>query len=296
MTPSRPQTIRAQARASASGRSRRGFALPLVVMLTFVASISLVLILERRTVAHRTVQRQIQTYTGHHRAAGIKECVGRWLTTTRVRGQQSLSETGRAFRMALPSGEGIDVRFEDGQGTALTDDTNLGSERRQIVRRMRDYLEQLPPELTHRTMRGFGPPEISLRSAPAIVIEALVIAVVEQPSRQVRAVEAILSRRNAGVLSREELPRALSDVGLSDEERDLMLAMLVETPTLWHVVADITDSRGVLLSRSGGLMDWRPEARSDQFTQTGMFLTWEDLPAEEEALGLPVSGAYAGTR
>jgi len=296
MTPPRARPMGAQVRSAGAMRSRRGFALPLVVLLTFVASISLVLILERRTVAHRTVQRQIQVYTGHHRAAGIKECVGRWLTTTRVRGQQSLSETGRAFRMALPSGEGIDVRFEDGQGTALTDDTNLGIERKLIVRRMREYLAQLPPELTYRATRGFGPPEISIRSAPAIVIEALVIAVVEQPSRQERAVEAILSRRNAGLLSREELPRALSDVGLSDEERDLMLGMLVDAPTLWYVVADITDSRGVLLSRSGGLMEWRPEARSEQFTQTGMFLTWEDLPVEEEALGVPVSGAYAGTR
>ncbi len=281
-------------RMTGSHRSRRGFALPLVVLLAFIASLSLVVLLERRAVSHRTVQRQVQAYTGHHRAAGLKECVNRWLSTTRVRGQESLSETGRAFRLVLPSAEAIDVRFEDGQGAAMIDETNLGGDRRRIVRRMREYLEQLPPELTHRATRNVGPAEISIRSAPAIVIEALVVAMVDEPRRQQRVVEAILSRRNAGVLTREELPRALSDAGLKDEERDLMLAMLVEAPTLWRVVADITDARGYVLSRSGGLMEWRPEARSDQFSQTGMFLTWEDLPLEDEAMGQPISGAYAG--
>lgn len=285
-------TLRTQPRPR---NARRAFALPLVVLLAFVASLSLVLILERRVVSQRTVQRQIQAYTGHHRAAGVKECVSRWLSTTRVRGQESLSETGHAFRMALPTGEGIDVRFEDGQGTALTDETNLTGDRRYIVRTMREYLQQLPPELTHRVFRGVGPVEISLRSAPAIVIDALVFSIVDDPNRRQRAVEAILSRRNAGLLTRDELPRALSDAGLEEEERDLMLSMLVEAPTLWHVVAEISDGRGRLLSRSGGLMEWRPEARSEQFTQTGMFLTYEDLPVEDQADEQPLSGAYAGS-
>lgn len=285
-----------QTRRTTPGRSRRGFALPLVVLLTFIASLSLVLLLERRTVSQRTVQRQIQAYTGHHRAAGIQECVGRWLATTRVRGRQSISESGVAFRLNLPGGESISVRFEDGQGAAMLDETNLRGERREIVMLMREFLEQFPPELTDGAMRNVGPAEISLKAAPAIVINALVAAVIPDPDRQARAVEAILSRRNAGLLSREELPRALTDIGIRDEERDLMLAMLVEGPTLWHVIAEITDAGGVLLSRSGGLMEWRPEARSESFSQPGMFLTWQDLPLEDEETGQPVSGAYAGTR
>lgn len=272
---------------------RRGFALPLVVMLTFVASVALVLLLERRAVALRTTQRQVQVYTSHHRAAGIKECVSRWLATTRVRGGQSLSETGLAFRLALPGGEEIRVRFEDGQGAALIDETSLTAERRRIVQLMREYLEQLPPELTFGATRAVGPAEISMTTAPAIVIEALVVSVVD-PRRVERAVEAILSRRNVGLLSRDELPRALSDVGVTEEERDLLLSMLVESPTLWRVIAEIVNERGVMLTRSGGLMEWRPEARSDQFSQSGLFLTWDDLPLEEDEFGRPVPGAYAG--
>lgn len=282
-------------RAQLRPRSRRAFALPLVVLLTLVASLSLVLLLERRAVAHRTVQRQVQAYSGHHRAAGIQETITQWLATTRVRGRESLSDTGQAYRLVLPGGEEIRVAMADGQGAALIDETNLTAERRTIVRRMREHLERLPPELTYLATRAVGPPEISIRTAPAIVIDALVAAVVD-PDRQVRAVEAILSRRNAGLLTREELPRALADVGVTDEERDLMLAMLVESPTIWQVVAEIVGPRGERLSRSGGLMEWRPEARSDQFSHAGMFLTWEDLPVEDEAVGQPVSGVYAGSR
>lgn len=276
-------------------RSRRGFALPLVVLLTMVASLSIVLLLERRAVAHRTVQRQVQAYSGHHRAAGIQETITQWLSTTRVRGRDSLSDTGLAYRLVLPGGEEIRVLMDDGQGAAMIDETSLAAERRTIVRRMREYLEQLPPDLTDRATRSVGPAEISVRAAPAIVIEALVVAVVD-PQRQERAVEAILSRRSAGLLTREELPRALSDVGVTDEERDLLLSMLVESPSVWQVVAEIADARGEVLSRCGGLMEWRPEARSEQFGQAGMFLTWEDLPVEDEVLGQPVQGGYAGSR
>ncbi len=277
-----------------NARSRRAFALPLVVLLTLVASLSLVLVLERRSVAHRTAVRQAQTYASHHRALGVQECISQWIGTTRVRGQESISDSGLAFRLVLPKGESIDVGFEDGQGAALIDDTNLTAERRVIVRRMRQYLESLPPELTDGATRTVGPAEISIRAAPAIVIEALVYAVVSEERRD-RAVEAILSRRNGGILSREDVPRALSDVGVKDEERDLVLSMLVEGPTLWHVVAEITDSRGYLLSRSGGLMDWRPEARSDLSSQAGVFLTWQDLPLDELELdsSQPVSGRYS---
>jgi hypothetical protein len=276
--------------ARSNPRARRAFALPLVILLTFIASLSVALMLERRAVAHRTTLRQIQAYTGHHRAAGIQECIGQWIGTTRVRGGESLSASGLAFQLVLSSGESINVLFADGQGTALTDDTNLSREKREIVRRMREFLEQLPPELTDSTMRGVGPVEISLRAAPAIVIDALVAAVID-PQRQKRTVEAILSRRNAGLLTREELPRALTDIGVTDEERDLLLSMLVESPTIWNVVAEITDARGYLLSRSGGLMDWRPEARSDQFSRQGLFLSWADLPVEDDVQNYPVQGA-----
>jgi hypothetical protein len=280
---------------ASSPRTRRGFALPLVVLLTLIASLSLVLLLERRAVAHRTVQRQVQTYSAHHRAAGIQETITQWLGTTRVRGRESLSDTGLAFRLVLPGGEEIRVGMEDGQGAALIDETNLTAERRTIVRRMREYLAQQPPELTDRATRAVGPAEISIRAAPAIVIDALVVAIVD-PDRQERAVEAILSRRNAGLLTREELPRALTDVGVTDEERDLILSMLVESPSVWQIVAEIADSRGRRLSRSGGLMEWRPEARSDVSGHAGMFLTWEDLPVEDEAVGQPVQGVYSGSR
>lgn len=263
--------------------------MPLVVLLAFAASLALVVLLERRAVSQRIAARQIAQYAGHHRAAGLKEMINRWLSTTRNRVGESITPGGHAFSMELPGGERIDVSFADGQGSAMIDESSAGGDRRYIVRAMRDYLESLPPELTDRATRSVGPAEISLQTAPAVVIEALVVATVE-PERVQRAVEAILSRRNAGLLQRDRLPEALTDAGLTQDERDELLSMLVEAPTLWRVQADIVDRDGRVVSRSVGLMEWSAESRSDAFNQSGPFLTWEDIPADQIGPDRPFAG------
>lgn len=274
-----------------AGSRRRGFALPLVVLLAFVASLALVVLLERRAVSQRIAARQIAQYSGHHRAAGIKEMINRWLSTTRNRVGESISAGGHAFSMELPSGEVIEVSFSDGQGAAMIDDSAVSGDRRDLIRAMRDHLESLPPILTDGVTRSVGPAEISLQVAPAIVIEALVVATVE-PQRVPRAVEAILTRRSAGLLHRDRLPEALTDAGLNEDERDELLSMLVEAPTLWRVQADVVDRSGRIVSRSVGLMEWSIESRSDAFNQSGPFLTWEEVPVdtygfERPAVGVP---------
>lgn len=271
--------------------SRRAFALPLVVLLAMAASLALVLLLERRAVSQRIMARQIAGYTGHHRSAGIREMINRWLTTTRNRVGDALDNGGQAFRLELPGGEMVVVSFADGQGAALIDETNAVGSRRDIIRSMREYLDGLPLELTTYATRSVGPAEISLMAAPAIVIEALVVATVE-PQRVPRAVEAILARRNAGVLERQQLPDALRDVGLTEDEQAELLDMLVEAPTLWMVQADVLDQDGFLTSRSIGLMEWTVESRSDPFNQSGPFLTWDEIPLDQVEAESPGPGSY----
>ena len=169
MKPSRLQLLRARLT-----RARRAFALPLVVLLLLVGGLTVGLLLERHGVSYRAIVRNVDDYKNHHRAAGIKECILRWLDTAHGRVDQSLDADGLAFTMDV-SGEGhIDVFLFDAQGSTLSDPAALSGRRREIVEDIKFLIESVPAEQRPNNLfRPVGPPEISLNTAPDLLIKAL---------------------------------------------------------------------------------------------------------------------------
>ena len=72
--------------------ARRAFALPLVVLLLLVGGLTIGLLMERHGISYRAIARHVENYKSHHRAAGVKECILRWLDTARGRVDQSLDD------------------------------------------------------------------------------------------------------------------------------------------------------------------------------------------------------------
>lgn len=194
--------------AARLSRTRRAFALPLVVLLLLVGGLTVALLLERHGVSYRAIVRNVDNYKNHHRAAGIKECILRWLDTARGRLDQSLDSEGLAFSMDV-SGEGrIDVSLFDAQGSTLSDPTALSGRRREIVEDMKFLIETVPQDQRpNGIFRPVGPPEICLNTAPDLLIKALCLAVIGEPNKANQAAVAIFNRRGTGQSGRLDSSR-----------------------------------------------------------------------------------------
>jgi hypothetical protein len=84
-------------------------------------------------------------------------------------------------------------------------------------------------------------------------------------------------------LAVDQILRGLSELQIPPTKISELQAMLVGTPTLWFVTAELKGAGGRVLDRAGGLIEVNT-AKSDPFNQNGPFLTWETLPLDEGSL------------
>lgn len=263
-------------------RARRGFALPLAVLVALIGSLAVMILLERHSVVHLAYKRQVQSYIDHHESAGIMECTLNWLQTARGKLDESLDRSGHAFTMRLPGGRILDVSMTDAQGAALVDYSAVSGRRREIIANLRAVLDSLPSEMkTDGMTRTVGPSEVSINTAPDIVIEALCLAVLENQQQSAKVARSILRSRGQGSIKQGEIVGMLREAGLDLNQQKEMIAMLTATPTLYRVVAEARDGQGRALARSGGYYQ-HIEGANETFKQTGAFLTWDEMPLDEQ--------------
>lgn len=292
---------------------QRGFALPLVVLLTLVGGLAIALLLQRHGVQSLAYQRQVENYTNHHEASGVMECILAWLPTARGKIENAVDENGLAFSMDLSGGSSqsnaarIDVYMREGQGSMLRDPSAVFGRKREIVEDSVYVLDTMPEELkVEGLFRTVGPPEISLKSAPAIAIQAICTAVIEDPKKADEAAREILRTRDemlaessggvgggvggVGGVAVDPSPtlvtNAIQDLGLTAQEQKEITAMLTVKPTLYECVAETFDRSNRLLARSGGYYLVTDVAQNQAIKQRGAFLSWEQKPLErtDEAL------------
>lgn len=239
------------------------------------AGLTVGLLMERHGVSYRSINRQVENYRNHHRAAGIKECVLRWLDTARGRITESLDDNGLAFTMTV-QGEGrIEIYLRDAQGSTLSDASALSGRRKEIVEDIKFILESLPEQFKQDNMfRPVGPPEICLGTAPEIVLYAVCRAIILDDKKAQQAAEAIVDRRKLDSAGTINVMAALADLDLAEKERREIAAMLVNKPSLYEIVADTRDNRNDLINKSSGLYQV-DDTKNETFKQGGAFLTWD---------------------
>ena len=290
MRPAPSQPRRRSARRTSPRARRRAFALPLVILLTLVGAFAVAILLDRQSAATLTVRRHVDSYHEHHIAFGMREMVSRWLRQVRGGILENLDPDSRAFSLVLPSGHKVNVYFQDAQGLAPSDTSQLTGRRREIADFMKAYLETFAnPDDMDALFRPAGPSTICVTSAPRPVLVALAAACVEpdQVEQVVQALESMASGTSslfAGDAGASSAPAAtnavLADLDISDQAKRELVAMTTTIPALWRVVCEEDDSRGPLW-RAGGLMDLSGRAAgSTTYDQGGPFLTWEQLPLD----------------
>lgn len=265
---------------------RRAFALPMVILLALVATLAIGVILSRTGVSGTAVNQQILIYQQHHRHAGMREMVDRWLATTHGSMQDQLESDGQAFTLELPRGRRVRVLVTDGQGQVLDDLRGLYGPEARYTAMALEFLHRTTnadenPDLAKQLFRKAGPAQVSINSAPPIVIEALTSAIVPGRDGQ-RLAREYVTRRDRQLLVLADVRSIATEMGVQNEEIAALERMFVATPTVWFVDATLATG-GRAVERSGGLIEIVTDAAAAATTGVGSrtrFLTWDDLPLE----------------
>lgn len=235
-------------------RERRGFTLPVVVLMAMIVALLLGAAFSRQSVQQLTVKRQLAEYRRHHEMFGVRAIVRRWLNGAFDKLPQVLADTqGRrgledfAYGFVLPSGATVRVYISDGQGAVGTNPEGLPEA---VKLSHQELLDRLPLGVAG-LRRAIGPAQVSINSAPRDVLEAIV------KDDGPRFADRVMDARAKRQLDREQIDRILDIVGVSSEEKLTVLGLLAFQPSLWRLDVLMADEQGervfrMLTDRPGG--------------------------------------------
>lgn len=266
--------------------SRRGFALPLVVLLTVIAGILLAALLERFGTQQTFAQRQLEQYRDHHIARGLQEAMQAWVNSVDTQTQSlkaSLGERGKAFDLEL-DGQRVTVYLQDGQGTALAEFAGLSPDEMGTAAEVLDQLRQQDSREARQLIRREGPLAVSVRAADERVLTAVARAC-SSSARAPRVVAELMRVRDEEEFTIATMAEAFTRAGVEGEERVKLMQMLVTEPTLYRGVAEAPRAGGGVIRytfnvlipsganrarMSGGVtrpmavMDWQRDRSADE--------------------------------
>lgn len=209
-------------------RFRRGFALPMVLMLLLISGMTIVVIMQRQTAQSRLVEEMIADYQTHHAAFGVRSIVRKWLVNKRGKDlSEFAAKMDVSYRFILPNDLFVSIWVLDGQGIPAVAPTDIGAANlayyREIVDRVRAKHDG--------SLRTRGSALLSIASAPRYVLEALV----EDEEQGQRLAERIIAARERKPIERDELMNQLRRSGLADDEIARIIAISTFDPVLWRV-------------------------------------------------------------
>lgn len=238
MTRRRGERQRGARRASA-----RGFALPFVLALLLIASLMIGAAMQREATQRLAVERALLQYRRHHETFGVRAVVQKWLgrmgSSRRLESLIDAAAGGPVFHFELPGGTQIDVYAADGQGSMLENIDSIVSGDFDLYA---DILSRVPPERLD-LVRTVGPLQISIRSAPREILEALV----PSKDRRARFAQAAQAQQRRDQLSPQELAQLLRRYGDVGDDADRIAALFTVNPTLWRLRVEADDGAGLRL-------------------------------------------------
>lgn len=285
-------------RAGAGHVGRRGFTLPMVVMVLLIVGMLLMLLTQRMVDHALATKRQTEAYVFHHVSLGIQEAVEAWVDSNGRRSlAESLGDDGSAFELVVEGGQRVRVRFRDAQGTALGELSGLRENQAGLAAGvMVSLVEALGPERAEQLVRSDGPISVSVGSAPEPVLMA-VVASVTGGNRSADLVGQLVRARETTILTEEALTGMIDAAGLEPDQANALRQMLTATPQLWEVVAEAEPLPGSVLTgkriRYGGLAQLSAQSRTRSpqerisLERRSRFIRWREL-TDDEGNGRPL--------
>jgi hypothetical protein len=287
--------------------SRRGYALPLVLLLALVASVVMAMVLDRQRTQTLSQKRQLDHYRDDHFAKGMQEAIDAWMKSVAARPLAELLDTdGHALDMELAGGVTLRLYAFDGQGGILSEIMGLTGEARTDAANLIDALAQLPPELRVQVggfergrlpemTRRFGPLQISVNSAPEPVLHAVMRYALDGSS-SADAVKQIVEARSGKVLAAADLSDAIAKIKADIPQRSIINRLLTAQPVLYRLEARLfrtgasADARPAAVYAGYTLISGRSTQRdrtSSQTTRLTSIFDWHRQPDPREAADWP---------
>jgi len=227
----------------------------MVVLLTFVAGLTISVILDRHAQATLAEARTIANYQDHHEQQGLRNLVGILIqfkaASTADRAADRAADNQTLERVLVTeAGRRIIVRITDDHGRILSDPTTSGGS---VMTTAADILRRQYPDAEKRFLRNRGPGRVSINSAPEAVLTAILTAIDPEGPAQAFAA-AVVKARLEKPLAAEDIGRLLKNVGVDDEVQALAIRSFTHESTLSRVQVEVRDRSGKVLGRHVGLI------------------------------------------
>lgn len=217
----------------------RAFVLPLVIIMTVVATILIASVLERQGSQQRSLARQAAEYREQHFGKGVREVLDMWLRTQAGRSvRDMLAADGRAMDMELGDGTILRLYLSDVQGSILQDFSGLtGENLTDAAGALSNLTEAVPPSQRVRMVRPIGPAAVSVFTSPMEVLTAVARQVVGSQLAD-DCVRQLVELRDKAGASQQDLSEVAVALGLDDAQRRGLERMFAVEPTFFRVRLD----------------------------------------------------------
>ncbi len=266
-----------------------GFALPLVVLLSMVATMAIAIMLERQGHQTLTTIRQLRWTQDRHLERGVREVAGSWLTSASRRLNEISKSGGHALDLNMEDGRTIRLDIEDAQGRVLSNFDGVAENELPFAQGAYDAIVMAAgdPEELERWTRTVGPAAISAASAPEEVLAAAVAPMIGESQALSMARDIVLAREDAAdEPGTQWLRQIIAEYMTEMEDRRTMQRLLVAEPNLWRIRITVLDGRGRIGSMYEAIVhvdgrEIRHRAESGEFRPLGPFLLWRRMEEAE---------------
>lgn len=277
-------------------RGKRGFVLPVVILLVVMVGAVGSIMLERHVARAKTVQRQILAYQEHHGVRSLQTVIEAWRKTPTAQPReigQMLDDDGLALTVEPGDGTRIGIYLFPGQGTMLRRISGLPDKDREAAERALLVLRESADdeEAFESMLRRAGPQAVDVNRAPPAVLIAIVRGVLGDGADgyETRLLDARLSDDPIGL---QTLSNIATESGIEEDQRAMLGRFFTVTPDVWRFRIDVRGAGGSgggrLYAQYGGLILLGGSATSSAastFEQPTPFLSWERLnPGDPHAV------------
>lgn len=267
----------------------RAFALPLVVVLSMVATMAIAILLERQGQQSLATIRHLRWTQDRHLERGVREVAGSWLTSASRRLNEIAKQGGHALDLRMDDGRTIRLDIQDAQGSVLSVFDGVPENELPFARGAYDSIMMAAsdPETLELWTRTVGPAAISAVSAPEEVLAAAAAPMIGESQALSMARDIVLAREAAADSPGTQwLRRIIAEYMTEMEDRRTMQRLLVAGPDLWRIRVTVLDQRGRIGSMYEAVVhvdgrEIRQRADSGAFTPLGPFLLWRRLDQTE---------------
>lgn len=269
---------------------RRAFALPLVVILSMVATMGIAVMLERQGQQTLSTIRHMRWTQDRHLERGVREVAGAWLTGASRRLNDIAQNGGHALDLTMADGRTIRLDIEDAQGSILS--TFEGVAENELPFAESAYEAILLRAPNAQTLDGWtrtvGPAAISAMTAPEEVLTAAAATFIGDGQASAMARDIVLAREEAlaGLGGSQWLRQILAEYVTELEDRRTMQRLFVSEANLWRIRISVLDGRDRLTSMYEAVVhvdgrEIRQRTDAGAFTPLGPFLLWRRLDAAQ---------------